>query len=331
MCIFVYFLIFFPYNLVFFGYFCTFACEMRSIIVLMTVVTLLGACGRQDKEKCNPVVDDRQTIAFVQTTDTVLANERKRMKEEELAYYLERHNEQDEGYDLVRQYVDAGPVLLSSFMPSGPLLLRNIGHWRSMHRSGKGLTHDHRGRLMIAEYHADTLVYGIRFDSLGIFGGRFTRNAIATGFGVHQSTDGQYFCGQWCDDMREGLGYSVSPTFVRAGHWRKDKFLGEHMHYTPQRIYGIDISRYQHEKNGKTLPINWSRMRIVDLGHRAKGNRISGAVNYPVSFVYIKSTEGISIKNQYFSDDYASAREHGIAVGAYHFFSTRQSPTAQAT
>ena len=53
-------------------------------------------------------------------------------------------------------------------------------------------------------------------------------------------------------------------------------------------------------------------------------------MDYPVSFVYIKSTEGISINNRYFNVDYLSCHQQNIRVGAYHFFSTRQDPAAQA-
>ena len=51
---------------------------------------------------------------------------------------------------------------------------------------------------------------------------------------------------------------------------------------------------------------------------------------YPVSFVYIKSTEGTSIRNKYYASDYTQARKHGVKVGAYHFFSTRTSGAMQA-
>ena len=53
-------------------------------------------------------------------------------------------------------------------------------------------------------------------------------------------------------------------------------------------------------------------------------------MDYPVSFCYIKSTEGTSIRNRYYRSDYLSARGRGIKVGAYHFFSTRTPASAQA-
>jgi lysozyme len=53
-------------------------------------------------------------------------------------------------------------------------------------------------------------------------------------------------------------------------------------------------------------------------------------VDYPVSFVYIKSTQGTSITNKYYTADYENCRRENIRVGAYHFFSTKVSGKEQA-
>jgi lysozyme len=102
--------------------------------------------------------------------------------------------------------------------------------------------------------------------------------------------------------------------------------MGERMKYTSERIYGIDISRHQHEKGRKRFDIDWSKLRITSLGARHN----AGGQTFPVSFVYIKSTEGTTIRNRYFMSDYMKAKQHGIHVGAYHFFSLKSSAQAQA-
>jgi lysozyme len=101
------------------------------------------------------------------------------------------------------------------------------------------------------------------------------------------------------------------------------------MNYTSERIYGIDISRYQHGKGRKKYPILWDRLRISHLGSKSK-KKISGTVDYPVQFCFIKSTEGTSIRNKYFLKDYQGAKKHGIHTGAYHFYSCKSSGSAQA-
>ena len=187
------------------------------------------------------------------------------------------------------------------------------------------------GRIIIGHFRADTLVYGIRIDSLGTYAGQFNRHMMASGHGSYQAADGTYYEGHWERDCRHGFGFSVSPKSLKAGTWQMNRFKGERMVYTTERIYGIDISRYQHEKGRRRFGINWKQLRISGLGNRISVQQVKGNVDYPVSFVYIKSTEGTSIKNRYYSDDYRNCRRNSIPVGAYHFFSTKQDPALQAS
>jgi len=249
--------------------------------------------------------------------------------QKELDYWLARHNVQDEGYDMVARYAAEGDTTLEAYMPVGHIPLFNIGHWRCIAREGKGITQDALGRIIYGTFHADTLVSGIRLEKKGTYAGGFDRHLQASGHGSFKSFDGEYYEGHWHQDQREEFGFSVTPDHLWAGRWKSGRFLGEKMQYTSERIYGIDISRYQHEKGRKRFSINWRRLRIVSLGHKSNKN-VNGHVDYPITFIYIKSTEGISIRNRYFTADYAAARRRGIHVGAYHFFSTRQRPQDQA-
>lgn len=192
--------------------------------------------------------------------------------------------------------------------------------------------------------------------------------------------DGSYYEGQYVDTLyegssspkhiRHGFGVSFSASYVRAGLWDNDAYRGEQPTYTANHIYGIDISRYQHEQPGAKVkpakkgrrgavtyrtvkqkvkvkgkwrtvtkkvavakpasyPIDWNRLRITSLGTRSK-KKIDGTVDYPISFVYIKATEGISILNKYYLGDYVQSRKHGYKTGSYHFFSTKTSAQSQA-
>lgn len=132
------------------------------------------------------------------------------------------------------------------------------------------------------------------------------------------------------DTLQNGFGMKLSiEKGVQLGEWKKGKFMGERLSYHANRIYGIDISRYQHEVGKKRYAINWSKLRITSLGKLSK-KTIDGTVDYPVSFCYIKVTEGETIKNKYYASDYLQARKHGIKVGSYHFFSTKTSAVKQA-
>lgn len=76
-------------------------------------------------------------------------------------------------------------------------------------------------------------------------------------------------------------------------------------------IQGIDISHYQ----GK---IDWEKLRNAMIG---KG---------PVRFVIIKATEGASLIDENFKDNFYQAREYGFIRGAYHFYSVKSHARQQA-
>ena len=160
--------------------------------------------------------------------------------------------------------------------------------------------------------------------------GETNRQWLPEGHGVLKDIEGRTYDGMWHEGKRNGFGILLDADgMVRIGEWKDNIYQGERPIYTTQHIYGIDISRYQHDIGKKTYSIDWSKIRISHLGSKSN-KRITGTVDYPVSFCYIKSTEGTTITNKYFVNDYNNARNHGIRCGAYHFFSTRTSGTQQA-
>lgn len=204
------------------------------------------------------------------------------------------------------------------------------GEWRMGKRCGKGVSHDSLHHRIVGIWRADTLVSGTWTDSTGTYSGEMNQDAIAQGHGSFADPNRNLYVGSWKDGKRTGFGFDItSKRHVRAGEWRADRFLGERLEYTADRIYGIDISRFQHDKGRRHYPIDWSKIRISHLGNISR-KHVTGKVDYPVSFCYIKSTEGTSIRNRYYRADYLSARGRGIKVGAYHFFSTRTPASAQA-
>lgn len=204
------------------------------------------------------------------------------------------------------------------------------GQFKKGKRQGTGFTTDSIKRTIIGTWQADTLIYGKRQDCIGLYTGYFNRSFQASGHGKYITRNGTRYEGLWKHDRREGFGYGVIPgDYFRVGEWRDDIYRGERMTYTSERIYGIDLSKYQHEIGKKKYPIHWAKLRIRHLGTISK-KRVSGKVDYPIAFAYIKATEGTTIINKYFQKDYIQAREHGLKVGAYHFFSTTSSTYSQA-
>lgn len=71
-------------------------------------------------------------------------------------------------------------------------------------------------------------------------------------------------------------------------------------------VYGVDVSHYQQE-------IDWQQVRENE-----------------VSFAFVKATEGRTIRDKQFSNNWAGAGEAGIMRGAYHFYIPHLKPEVQA-
>ena len=294
---------------------------MSRATVLLLVLFAIG---------CRPshqsVEDSRLLNAPLPTANRDTYSTYRQKVQAELDYYFQRHNSHDAGYEMMSRYAAEGDTTLYSYCPTGRLTLRSM---RSP-RHGKGLMRDRQGRLIVGEFLSDTLVSGLRFDSLGFYAGQMNALGEASGQGAYHAFDDTYAAGHWHHDQLEGLAFSLSPTLLKAGVWQYGLFRGEQMNYHADRIYGIDISRHQHEKYRRHLPFSWNNLRITHLGHRINQQLVLDKVDYPVSFVFIKSTEGTTIENRYYDSDYQSAHDRHIAVGSYHFFSTKTPASEQA-
>lgn len=272
---------------------------------------------------------------------------------DEMSYYLRLHNVMDDGYNLVAQYntslqqrlrqlkrqqtaqhhskIVRTERMAAKDRPMTAVKLKN-GYWKAgryytIPLKGEGITRDINGRIVRALWDADTIVKAYRSDSMGVYSGQMNSFLEAYGQGTFDARDGSHYEGMWQHDLRHGFGFESSPHHqVRVGQWKKGRFLGEKIRYTSERIYGIDISRHQHEIGRRRYGINWRQVRITSLGHKHN----TEGLTYPVSFVYIKSTEGTSIRNRYFLKDYMDAHKQGIHVGAYHFFSLKTPAADQA-
>ena len=74
----------------------------------------------------------------------------------------------------------------------------------------------------------------------------------------------------------------------------------------PMQAQGIDVSKFQ----GK---VNWTKV--------AKSGK--------VKFVYIRATEGTSIKDPYYKTNLEKARKAGLKVGSYHVYSSKTTAQSQ--
>lgn len=204
------------------------------------------------------------------------------------------------------------------------------GQWTDGKRDGKGLTTNIDGNTVSGTWSLDTLRQGTFEDGYGTYTGELDSLGAPHGIGSYTWLSGECYEGEWASGKPHGSGFSArAGAMLRCGSWVKGVFRGERMTHTSDRIYGIDISRYQHEIGKKKYGIDWGQLRIVGLGPN-KSRKVDGSVDYPVSFVYIKSTQGVKIQSKYYASDARSARAHGIKCGAYHFFSTNRGGHEQA-
>ena len=199
-----------------------------------------------------------------------------------------------------------------------------IGAWQNGLLNGLATLKDTAGVQYSGVWAYDHLAGGNAVYPDGtVYKGSLLEDSIFDGAGEIFYPDGCFYYGSWANGVKEGFGMSVDAEGkVQCGSWKEDQFEGERLLYTADRVYGIDVARYQHlTRRKRPCNISWKYIRITSLGTKSK-KRISGVVSYPVSFVYMKATEGASVLNKYFKSDYKQARTLGIHVGSYHFFSS---------
>lgn len=280
-------------------------------------------------------------------------------QQSEIDYFIHSHDVQDEGFDVVtrrREYVsrhiDSLTTLIRTVQRMAAAKATAIHH-RTIHtvlssgtpcreiptyRKGYKLfqTVDHTTPEGIRPVylHADSIGYGentsrhITAPADTVIIGTRTKDGNYHGAVQLYCRNGSYYEGEIVEGKRQGFGVGFD-TNVRAGQWKANHYQGEQPVYSANHIYGIDISRYQHEKGRKRFSINWKNLRITSLGTLSR-KRINGNVNYPISFIYIKCTEGTTIRNRYFPADYKQSHKYGYKTGAYHFYSTRTPAKQQA-
>ncbi len=248
----------------------------------------------------------------------------------EMDYFFSVHSVQDEGYMLVTdryernmaEYQRMSKILakLERCLTADSLTISHKAEYNALYSNEEGKTMidtclftGQMFRLKSKKTPDDVRIISYK-DTVGL-GLRYNKQRCSVIF-PHPPVD--------------GFALRVTPEKgVQLGEWKNGKFKGQRIVHNKERIYGIDISRFQHEKGRRRYPINWKKMRITSLGTLSK-KRVSGKVDYPVSFCYIKTTEGRTIRNKYYATDYFQAKKHGIKTGVYHFFSTKSSASQQA-
>ena len=99
--------------------------------------------------------------------------------------------------------------------------------------------------------------------------------------------------------------------FVGPLSFRWRAIYGEPDYPDGYEVHGIDISHYQ--KN-----IDWEKLRNAKVNDR------------PLSFVIVKATEGLTLVDENFNDNFYRVRKNDLIRGAYHFYNPAREPIRQA-
>lgn len=302
---------------------------------------------------------DQPTFSPLKVVEMNLKKAKRRLRDlnkmsDEMEYFFSTHSVYDEGYELVTDFyedtsdqtADLEGVIaqLEECLKATNVTIRHKADYRAIYKNKKGKQQTDTCYLVSQGINDDDDA-NLNLDSDS------NHNALLTTFqlkakktpkGVktvsyrkgHESKLHLSYAVQpryvAKEDTLDGFALRVTPQHgVQLGVWKNGKYKGEQMEYNSQRIYGIDLSRFQHEKGKKKYAIKWDKLRITSLGTLTQ-HRVSGTVDYPVSFVYVKATEGTTVKNKYYAGDYTQAKKHGMKVGSYHFFSTTTPAVFQA-
>jgi len=114
---------------------------------------------------------------------------------------------------------------------------------------------------------------------------------------------------------RKGISYYLKTLFVMADvdtkernkHDARNVFL---MSRHSDKIFGVDVSEYQ----GKIL---WDSVALINE-------------RFPVDFIFIRATMGVSGKDKKFVNNWKSVQQISRLRGAYHYFRSNENSIRQA-
>lgn len=179
----------------------------------------------------------------------------------------------------------------------------------------------------------DELPYGQRTSLSSIYHGQFDKDLSNEGFGIIEYSEAfmngkkkqgkaecdivKKYIGNWHRNAKEGFGRSVKMDgSMDFGRYKNGIFQAEKdaNYRVGGSVYGIDLSHYQKD-------VNWDNFALYcdKNGNVYSGTPEEKKYMQPVFFVYLKATEGATIKDETYSIRATEAERHGILKGAYHF------------
>lgn len=201
-------------------------------------------------------------------------------------------------------------------------------------RDGEGYFVNKDGERYEGTWEKDKLVYGTRINSISEYTGQFDEELRNHGFGIIKYSDKYIsnksnrglqdstiivsYIGNWYKDKKHGLGRAIKKDgSMEFGEYKDGIFQPTTgaSYKVGERVYGIDASRHQAD-------IDWDNLALYCDANGNVRNVDNENKKYmqPVFFVYLKATEGDSLKDRTYKNRKKEAQGHRIVSGAYHYF-----------
>lgn len=89
--------------------------------------------------------------------------------------------------------------------------------------------------------------------------------------------------------------------------------------------YAIDFTKTNHSEVHESGKV-WG----IDISHHQNITSWNSLSDQKPHFIFMKATEGLTVKDSHYKERYRIAKKMGLTVGTYHFFSYRSSGRDQA-
>lgn len=184
-----------------------------------------------------------------------------------------------------------------------------------------------KGNLYMGVWQNGILCNGILITDKSVYEGEML-NLSPHGYGTMYYNNGNIYRGNWSAGNKEGIGLKHNRDgSMYFGHWRAGLFNAPKNveHKVEDRVYGIDVSKYQHHSS-----VKWKELALYSdtYGEVYAYPTEEHSYMQPVTFAFIKATQGIC-QDPYYQHHIENARKHHVIVGAYHFFTIGDDITAQ--
>lgn len=189
-----------------------------------------------------------------------------------------------------------------------------FGQWKNGKREGHG-THTLNGDTFEGEWHNDNLRYGkatIKKDGITYQYEGYLNDLLPDGTGT-LTCNGYTYEGQFSMGKKSGFGRENG---AKLALYENDVKKNVNV-ITDKRIYGMDISHYQPK-------VEWDKLYVTVDSSYAYNDTVSRQIGViPISFVFLKATEGKKFVDDCYEKHCDMAERFGIPHGAYHFYNHR--------